>query len=52
MNLNELIIELQKLQCEGYGEFPILYAAYYHEEVNQVTTEGEIIEEYILLSRS
>lgn len=51
MNLNELIIELQKLQDEGYGESPVLYAAYYHEEVNQVTTEGEIIEEYILLSR-
>lgn len=52
MNLNELIIELQKLQKQGYGEFPVLYEAYYHEDVNQVTTQGEIIEEYILLSRS
>lgn len=52
MNLSELIIKLQELENEGYGEFPVLYAAYYHEEVNQVTIEGEIIEEYILLNRS
>lgn len=51
MKLNELIVRLQELGKEGYGEFPVLYASYYHEEVNQVTIEGEIIEEYILLDR-
>lgn len=52
MKLNELIVRLQELEKEGYGEFPVLYAAYYYEEVDQVTIEGEIIEEYILLDRS
>lgn len=52
MKLSELIVEFKKLENEGYGEFPVLYAAYYLEEVRRVTIEGEIIEGYILLDRS
>lgn len=49
MNLNELIIELQKLQKEGCGELSVYYAAYYCEEVERATVEGSRDEKYILL---
>ncbi len=49
MNLNELIIELQKLQKEEHGELPVYYAAYYYEEVDWAAVKGSRDEKYILL---
>lgn len=51
MTVDELIKELQKLSQEGHGKLPVLYKAYYFEEVHWATIEGEGEEgdNYILL---
>lgn len=52
MTVDELIKELQELSREGHGELPVLYAAYYYEEVQWVTIEEDSQEDnYILLDR-
>lgn len=53
MTVDELIKELQALSQEGYGSLPVLYNAYYYEEVNWATVETDSKDEkYILLDRS
>ena len=50
MTVDELIEELQKLSQEGHGKLPVLYAAYYYEEVHWATVEEDCEEnKYILL---
>lgn len=41
MTVDELIKELQKLSEKGHGDVPVLYKAYYYEEVHWATLEED-----------
>lgn len=52
MTVDELIKKLQKLSEQGHGDVPVLYKAYYYEEVRWVELYDEREEKYILLDTS
>lgn len=52
MTVDELIKELQKLSKEGHGGVPVLYQAYYYEDVRWVELYDEKDEKYVLLETS
>lgn len=52
MTVDELIKELQKLSEKGHGDVPVLYKAYYYEDVRWVTLEESEDDKYILLDTS
>lgn len=52
MTVDELIKKLQKLSEQGHGDVPVLYKAYYYEDVRWVELYDEEDEKYILLDTS
>lgn len=47
-----LIKELQKISDQGHGDVPVLYKAYYYEDVRWVELYDEEDGKYILLDTS